>query len=113
MSSLGKEKLFGGKRLAALMLGPALGLFVLFKLWPAVDSLYVSLCSWTGFSPEAEYVGLENYRNLMHDNRFWSGLWNTFLYAVAGGIGHFAFAYLFAAALKDRKSTRLNSSHRL
>lgn len=101
MESTTRSNLFGGKGLAAAMLGPGLALFVLFTLWPALDALYVSTCSWTGFSPEVEFTGFENYLNLFGDARFWASLKNTFFFTFVGGIGHFAFAFLFSAALNS------------
>ena len=96
-----KTRLFGGKRMALLLLGPPLFLVFLFKLWPALDALYVSLCSWTGFSPQAEFTGLANYRALAGDARFRASLCNTLWYVFLGGVGHFIFAFLFAAALNS------------
>ena len=82
-----------------LLLAPALFVLGTFVLWPGLQALWVSLFSWTGFSPSAEYVGVSNYRALWHDSRFWQSIRNTLFYLVVGGVGHFSFAYLFAATL--------------
>ena len=89
-----------------IMLGPALLLFGLFMLWPAIDAIYVSLCSWSGFSPEARFIGLDNYRNLASDTRFGTSLLNTFYYVILGGVGHFVLAFLFAYALNHPRFAR-------
>jgi len=94
-----KTRLYGGKGMAFLLLAPALTLFLLFQAWPCLDAFWVSLCSWTGFSPEARFVGAENYVNLAHDERFLRSVWNTVVFVFLGGVGHFLFAFLFAFAL--------------
>ncbi|MCK6470778.1 MAG: sugar ABC transporter permease [Planctomycetes bacterium] len=96
-----RANLAGGSGTAVAMAAPALGLFALFLLWPAVDALVVSMQSWTGFSPETTFIGLENYFNLWSDAKFWQSFRNTLYYVVVGGAGHFAFAFLFAAALSS------------
>lgn len=84
-----------------LLIGPSLILFALFVLWPAIDAVAVSMSSWTGFSPSATFTGLENYRNLWGDSRFWKSFAHTLYFVVLGGIGHFVFAFLFASALNN------------
>lgn len=53
-----------------------LGVFVLAAM---VQVLYFSLTRYNPFS-EPEWVGLENYRRLVADERFWWTLGNSFLY---------------------------------
>ena len=60
MKSQGKVNLFGGQWMVAFMVGPGLLVFSVFVLWPTLDALVVSMQSWTGFSPEAQFVGLQN-----------------------------------------------------
>lgn len=96
-----RANLAGGTGTAVAMAAPALGLFALFLLWPAADALLISMQSWTGFSPEGTFIGLQNYVNLWGDAKFWHSFRNTLYYVVAGGVGHFAFAFLFAAALSS------------
>ena len=101
MKSQGKVNLFGGQWMVAFMVGPGLLVFSVFVLWPTLDALVVSMQSWTGFSPESQFVGLQNYASLIEDRRFWQSLANTLYYVVLGGVGHFAFAFLFASALNS------------
>jgi ABC-type sugar transport system permease subunit len=91
--------IYGGRWMVAATLGPALTLFGVFVLWPALQALPVSLDSWTGYTPTANDVGLDNYRQLLDDEHFWRCLTNTLYYVVVGGVAHFAFAFLFAWAL--------------
>src|ERR1044071_1523039 len=101
MSAQRKSPLYGGTGMVLLLIGPSLILFALFVLWPAIDAVAVSMSSWTGFSPSATFTGLENYRNLWGDSRFWKSFAHTLYFVVLGGIGHFVFAFLFASALNN------------
>ena len=101
MKPSGKVDLFGGPWMVSFMVGPGLLLFAVFVLWPTLDALVVSMQSWTGFSPESQFVGLHNYASLIDDGRFWQSLANTLYYVALGGVGHFAFAFLFASALNS------------
>lgn len=50
-------------------LAPALILFSVFVLWPIVQSIWISFHQWSGFGPMT-WVGLDNYRTLMGDEKF-------------------------------------------
>ncbi len=49
----------------ALLLTPALLLFVGFVLVPIAIAVYYSLYKWTGFGPLDQFVGLRNYRRAL------------------------------------------------
>lgn len=53
-----------------MLLAPAVVLFVTFVGWPAIQAFWIALHTWTGFSPRAEWVGLENFRLLFGDTVF-------------------------------------------
>jgi multiple sugar transport system permease protein len=55
--------------------------FVVFTLGPFLSSVYLSLTRYNIVSPPA-WVGLGNYRALLHDAVFWHSLGLTFRYAV-------------------------------
>ena len=97
---VGRKRAFGGwLGPPALFVGPALVLFgVLFAI-PAVSSVYVSLCTWTGFTPRMTFRGLSNFAKLYADARFWYALRNNLWIMTVGGVAFFFFAFLFAAAL--------------
>ena len=51
-------------------------------VWPFVQALWYSMTDWTGFTPDMNFVGLENYRKLLHDDIFMTALRNNILLAV-------------------------------
>jgi len=54
----------------ALLLGPALVLFVGFVLVPIGVAAYYSLHKWNGFGPVTDFVGLDNYKRALSDDVF-------------------------------------------
>jgi len=101
---VGRRKALGGWLGPVLFfVAPALVLFLLLFAIPALSSLYVSLCKWTGFTPRMEFRGLGNFVKLFKDSRFWPALRNNLWIMTVGGVAFFSFAFLFAAALNDRR----------
>ncbi|AUY47734.1 sugar ABC transporter permease [Streptomyces sp. CB01881] len=58
-----------------LLLAPALITFAVFKAYPIVSSLLLSLT--TGAGAATRNAGTANYRRLLHDPLFWTALRNT------------------------------------
>jgi len=61
-----------------LFLVPAFVLFLTFVAYPILQSVYYSLFNWKGLGAATDFIGLENYLNILSDQ--------TFLKAVANGI---------------------------
>lgn len=64
-----------------LFMLPAFALFTLFLMIPMAGSFYFSLTNWDGLNPQLHYVGLQNYKTLIHDSEVWIALKNTFVFA--------------------------------
>ena len=62
------------KSLIILYLIPTLIIYGVFCVYPCLKSLFLSLCSWSGFSDEITFVGLENFRRLVKDPIVWKAL---------------------------------------
>jgi len=70
-----------------------MGFFILFYIFPIGYAIYISFFDW-GILGKIEYLGLQNYRDLIHDKAFWtwpphihaggqsSAFWNTVYYTV-------------------------------
>ena len=66
-----------------LMLAPALAVYLLFALYPMLDVVHMSFSRWNGLTPDAPFVGLDNYRAVLtQDPVFWGALRNTVLWTV-------------------------------
>jgi raffinose/stachyose/melibiose transport system permease protein len=59
---------------------PAFAVFFVFFLLPTVSSFYYSLTRWTLF--DAEFIGLDNFRQFFEEPALTKGLTNTLIYAV-------------------------------
>lgn len=51
-------------------------IYLIFWIYPIFKGFLGSLSSGT-FGAEKTFVGLDNYRYMMEDEKFWSALWNT------------------------------------
>lgn len=63
-----------------LLVLPALLGFMVFKAYPILAAMYISLT--TGAGAARSFVGLDNYVRLVNDPLFWTSLWNTGLILV-------------------------------
>jgi len=43
---------------------------------PILAAFFLSLCHWDVLNP-IQFVGLQNYQDMIHDSRFWKSLYNT------------------------------------
>src|SRR5262245_63524637 len=84
-----------------LFVAPALAVIVAFFYLPVAAGLVLSLTDCDIYAianlSDLRWIGLENYRRLFADPRFWTALRNTLLFVVAGGT--LSVATSFAAAL--------------
>ena len=63
-----------------LFLLPQYILILVFVVIPIIYAVYLSLCKYNGFS-EMHFIGLENYRNLFQDTKFFTAMRNSLVYA--------------------------------
>ena len=88
----------GDWRMAWLLITPAMAGFLVFAVYPLLRGVYLSFTSFHVLSP-AQWTGLANYRELIHDSTFWSSVEVTHLLRRAVvGIGIF-FSLLTAVVL--------------
>lgn len=64
-----------------LLILPNFLIFTIFIIVPAIFGIYYSLTDWTGIG-DLNFVGLENYVELLGDTRFWITVRQTFIYAL-------------------------------
>ncbi|MFD1138548.1 carbohydrate ABC transporter permease [Paenibacillus urinalis] len=56
---------------------PALILFIMFFIYPILNSIYYSFTSWNGVSENPKFIGFENYTKAFGDERFWESALNN------------------------------------
>lgn len=95
-----------------LMLAPALGVYLLFAVYPMVDVVLMSFSAWNGLTAEARFVGFDNYRHVLSsDPVFWGAfantVWWTLLALVIPNLVSFGLALALNQTLPGRASLRV------
>ncbi|HEX5524352.1 MAG TPA: sugar ABC transporter permease [Pedococcus sp.] len=86
---------------------PALMLLLVFVYYPIVENLRLSLYSWSAFSAQPTFVGLDNYRTAAGDPVFWRALRNNTVFAVTSLVFQVGFSLVLAAVLEEFVHQRL------
>ena len=61
---------------------PAMAILSVFVIWPIIQVFWQSARGTTFLPPASPYVGLGNFRSLIHDPQFWIDLRTTIIYTV-------------------------------
>ncbi len=64
-----------------LFISPWLVGFSLFLVYPVLANFYLGMTQYSGFG-EPQWVGFQNYAELLRDPLFWTSLYNTFYYVI-------------------------------
>jgi ABC-type sugar transport system permease subunit len=73
------KKALASRREAYFFASPALFLIVAFVIFPLLYSFYLTFQNYDlAIGPPADFVGLENYEEMLGDTRFWRSWVNTF-----------------------------------
>ena len=68
------------KGVAYIFILPAVLTLLIFTIVPLVSAVVISFQNLTIFLDAPKFVGLSNYTRLLHDDRFWNALKNTFYF---------------------------------
>lgn len=85
-----------------LFMIPSLTLAAMFTFYPLVASWYFSLLDWSGFTSDKEFVGLDNYREVVNDPYFWDAYKRTFLFMLGSVPARLILSLIIAMILNDR-----------
>src|SRR5258708_30374922 len=118
MSAGAKEQTRGGKawtgirpidfRLTPLLfLLPTLGMLTAFSLVPLLYGFWMSLHNIDILQGKSEFIGLQNYFNLLHDSKFGLSLVNTAGYTLAVVPSIVVFSLAIAIFLRKSTPARL------
>jgi len=84
---------------------PFIVVFLIFNLWPTINTLTLGFTDLRGFSRVRNFVGLANFAKLISDPYFWGALKNTFIIWTMNFIPQLGLALVLAIWLSD---TQLN-----
>ncbi len=71
--------------------------------YPIICSIQYSLLDWSGMTSNATFVGLQNYRELMHDDYSGMPFINSFKYGNDSSALELAVSLFLAYLLNDEK----------
>ncbi len=105
-----KNRLKPGPLTFAAYILPSFLLYTFIVFVPIVVAAYYGFFDWSGGTAK-KFIGLENYRTLMTDQRFFKALGNNLFLIVFCAIGQIGLAFIFAMLLESRVA-KLKSFHR-
>ncbi|CAM5595901.1 sugar ABC transporter permease [Streptomyces xanthochromogenes] len=76
-----------------------LALYGVLVISPFLQDFQISLTSWSGLTPEKNFIGLDNYQKLIHNDLFWKALWHNVLLLLCVPVVTLAFGLFFAFML--------------
>ncbi len=89
-------------RWSYVYVAPFVILVATFTLYPIIASLGYTLYQWNGVGNPTAYVGLANFRDVMHDDIFWRSFGHTFLYTAVLVPVQLFLALVLALVLNNR-----------
>lgn len=84
-----------------LMLLPMLAMFFLFCAYPLLESIYLSLMKYNGFT-EPVFIGIDNYLRVFRDTSWWNSVWNTFQFTIMAYVIQIPLSLLLAVLVNSK-----------
>lgn len=84
-----------------LFVAPALIVYGLFKLLPAVLGLFYATTDWNGLNKAYNFVGITNFVEILSDKYFWDSVLFTFKYVIVMVIVTNVIALLLATLIES------------
>ncbi|MGF7143325.1 multiple sugar transport system permease protein [Anaerotaenia torta] len=84
-------------------------LLILFSYYPLYKLVQISLSSWNGMTPEIEFIGFRNYKDILSGKEYLASIWNNMAYVITAIIQQFVglfLAILLDSNLKLKKTFR-------
>lgn len=66
-----------------ISLSPIILYFAIFSIMPILGAFYISLHDWPLFGGERTFVGIAHYIDIIQEERFWTSMKNTFVFAIS------------------------------
>lgn len=92
---------------AYLLVLPVVVLYGLFVLAPAVETLWLSFFEWNGVAADRDWVGFDNFQQLIGDSIFWQALRHTVVWVVIVVLFNIIVGLVAAALLASKIRGRL------
>lgn len=89
-------------RAAIFFVLPALLLYAVFMIYPFIRSIYFSFTDWNGVRPVKNWIGLDNWREMIQDPFLWLSLRHNVTWVIIGTIAPLAIGLMLAILLWGR-----------
>ncbi|KFF97713.1 sugar ABC transporter permease [Streptomyces europaeiscabiei] len=89
----------GQNRFVAGFLLVPVALYLIFVIWPYIQTFGYSLTDWKGQSQTFSFIGLDNYTALFEDDIFLQAIWHNILFLVFIPVATILLALFFAFML--------------
>ena len=86
-----------------LFCAPALIVYLVFKLIPAISGIGYAMTDWNGLSKDYSFVFLDNFIELFSDKYFWDSMLFTLKYVAVIVVVANVVALLLATAIESRR----------
>jgi sn-glycerol 3-phosphate transport system permease protein len=96
-----KRVIFRNRGLPYLLLAPQIAITLVFFFWPAGQAIWQSVLREDPFGLRSEFVGLENFAEVLADPLYLNAVWNTAVFFAAVAALALSVA-LFLAVLADK-----------
>jgi raffinose/stachyose/melibiose transport system permease protein len=73
-------------RYAVLFVAPALLIYVVFMVYPFLNTIYLSFTNWDGITPSKDFVGLSNYVRVFGEEAALKAFVNNIVWVIIGTI---------------------------
>jgi N-acetylglucosamine transport system permease protein len=78
---------------------PTLLLYLVFTVYPMLKGIYLSLFDWSGGSETYNFIGLGNFKELLHDAVIAKSIRNDYILVIGKVVGFMVMSMFFAVAL--------------
>jgi ABC-type sugar transport system permease subunit len=78
-------------------------LLMVFTIYPIFASLGYTLYQWNGIGDPSQFVGLDNFKQVIHDTLFWGAFAHTFIYMLVLVPVQLTLALILALVLNNPK----------
>lgn len=92
---------------ATVFLAPAIILILIYMVYPVVDTFITSGYKWNGISADRVFVGIENWKTLIKDEKFWAAFGHNLIVMVFSILLQIPIGMLLATFL-DAGGKKLN-----
>ena len=89
-----------------LFCAPALIVYLVFKLIPAIFGIGYAMTDWNGLGKNFHFIGLDNFITLFKDEYFWKSIGFTLKYVLVIVVVANVVALSLAVAIESRKHAR-------